>query len=258
MALAPQDAVPETKKHIARTKLRDAISTMCSHGAEVFVRSDVELLYADLHASVWRGLNGVILPGVTNVEQVMEADEILSQLEADRGVVRMPPVGEVLEADDPRSPEQALEIHLSLDTGRGNWDAEKLIEASSRVRSISLGRADLVMDLREEPSGELHLMPYLMQRLVVVANAMGIDPVGAWWNATSRGLVASPENTLEAAQTGLKAGFRGALCMRANQVAALNEGFTPSDAELGEWARACQARDAATQKAVEQLAVQSA
>ena len=261
-----QDTVHETKKHGAREKVKDAISLMCAHGAEVFVRSDIELLYADLQASVWRGLNGVILPGVTSIEQVKEADEIISQLEAERGVVRMPPVGEVLEADDPRSPEQALEIHLSLDTGRGNWDAEQLISASSRVRSISLGRADLVMDLREEPSGDLHLMPYLMQRLVIIANATGVQPVGAWWNATSRGLVASPEDTLEAARTGMKTGFRGALCMRANQVSALNKGFTPSDPELRnagthdliEWARACEARDAATKSVVEQLAVQNA
>ena len=107
-----QDTVHETKKHAAREKVRDAISLMCAHGAEVFVRSDIELLYADLQASVWRGLNGVILPGVTSAEQVAEADDIISDLEAERGVVRMPPVGDVLEADDPRSPEQALEIHF--------------------------------------------------------------------------------------------------------------------------------------------------
>ena len=106
------------------------------------------------------------------------------------GVVKPPPVGEVREADDPRGPEQALEIHLSLDTGPGNWHAEELIRASDRVKSISLGRADLVMDLREDPDGDLHLLPYLMQRLIIIANATGVEPVGAWWRATSRGLVA--------------------------------------------------------------------
>ena len=91
----------------------------------------------------------------------------------------------------------------------GNWHAEDLILASDRVKSISLGRADLVMDLREEPSGDLHLLPYLMQRLIIIANATGVEPVGAWWRATSRGLVASYDNTLEAAVKGRLAGFRG-------------------------------------------------
>ena len=226
-----QDTVHDSKKHQARERVKDAIPDICSRGAEVFVRSDIELLYADIKASVWRGLSGVILPGVTTVEQVQEADQILAEFEAERGVVRPPPVGEVMEADDPRGPEQALEIHLSLDTGRGNWDGVKLIQASSRIRSASLGRADLVMDLREEPSGDLHMMPYLMQRLITVANATGVQPIGAWWRATSRGLVASPEDTLQAAITGRKAGFRGALCMKASQVEPLNRGFTPSTEE---------------------------
>jgi len=39
------------------------------------------------------------------------------------------------------------------------------------------------MDLRPEPSGELHLMPYLMQRLITAANAAAVMPLGAWWRA---------------------------------------------------------------------------
>lgn len=220
-----QDTVHDSRKHDARANIREAIGTMRDAGSEVFVRSDVELLYADLDASVWRGLSGVILPGIEDAAQVREADALLSKFELERGVVKPPPVGEVREADDPRGPEQALEIHLSLDTGAGNWNADKLIRASSRIKSVSLGRADLVMDLREEPSGELHLLPYLMQRLIVVANATGVAPVGAWWRATSRGLAASYDDTLQAAVTGKLAGFKGALCMRPHQVAALNEGY---------------------------------
>ncbi len=271
VALDLEDTVHDRRKHEARENVREAISIMRDAGAEVFVRCDAELLYADLAASVWRGLSGVILPGMTSVEQVSESDSILSDFESERGVVRPPPVGEVREADDPRGPEQALEIHLSLDTAPANWRAEELIRASSRVRSISLGRADLTMDLREEPSGDLHLLPYLMQRLVVIANALDVEPVGAWWRATSRGLSAGYDDTLQAATTGRLAGFRGALCMRAEQVGALNASFTPSaedvrqahavlDSEPAhtpaaaiaantlEWSKACVLRDRAAEQ----------
>ncbi len=261
-----QDTVHETKKHEARAGVKDAIAEMRSRGSEVYVRCDPELLYADFAASVWRELHGVVLPGLTTADQVREADRLLGEFEAARGVVRPPPMDDILEADDPRGPEQALEIHLCLDTGRANWDAEDLLTASDRVRSVSLGRADLTMDLREEPSGDLHLLPYLNQRLIIVANACGVQPVGAWWRATSRGLAASPEDTLRAAVDGRRAGFRGALCMRADQARALNEGFTPTTDELAQaraaasdpdagaeqralaldtlaWAEACEARD---------------
>ncbi len=229
-----QDTVHDSKKHQARSQIRDAITTLCAKGVEVFVRSDIELLNADLQASVWRGLSGVILPGLTSVEQVQEADALIGNLQSERGVVKPPPVGKVLEADDPVSPEQALELHLCLDNGRSNWDAIELVQSSARVKSISLGRADLVMDLREEPTGDLHLMPYLMQRLIIIANATGVQPIGAWWRGTSRGLVASYDDTLKAAITGRQAGFKGGLCMRANQVAALNQGFTPTSEETAQ------------------------
>lgn len=243
-----EDTVHESKKHEARERIRDAIPQMTSRGAEVFVRSDFELFYADMDASVWRGLNGVVLPKLTSVSQALEADRILQEFELKRGVAKLPPVGEVHEADDPRGPEQALEFHLCLDTGRANWDAVQLIQACPRVQSASLGRADLVMDLREEPSGDLHLMPYLMQRLIIIANNTGVQPIGAWWRATSRGLVASPEETLKAAITGRQAGFKGALCMRANQVESLNVGFTPSSDEVSHARKAVEAFARATDK----------
>src|SRR5215510_1492923 len=86
-----QDMVHDTKKPLARARIRDTIPRLCAQGAEVFVRADIELLYADLYASVWRGLNGVILPGVTSVAQVQDADSLLGALQAERGVVKPPP-----------------------------------------------------------------------------------------------------------------------------------------------------------------------
>ena len=80
-----QDTVHDTKKHVARARIRETIPRLCTQGAEVFVRADIELLYADLHASVWRGLSGVMLPGVTSVAQVQEADSVLGALQAERG-----------------------------------------------------------------------------------------------------------------------------------------------------------------------------
>ena len=69
------------------------------------------------------------------------------------------------------------------------------------------------------------MMPYLMQRLVMLAGATGVTPLGAWWRAPDRGLLATPENTLKAAQRGRAMGFKGALCLRADQVAALNAAY---------------------------------
>jgi citrate lyase subunit beta/citryl-CoA lyase len=227
-----EDLVHDSKKHEARTRIKDGIAIARRAGAEVFVRCDLELLYADFEACVWRGLDGVILPKVTNVGQVVEAEQTLAQFEEKRGVTRAAPAGEVNEADDARTLDNSIELHLAFENAKGNHKAMELIAASSRIRSVSLGRADLVMDLRPEPSGDLHLLPYLMQRLIVVANTAGVAPIGAWWRGDSRGLRATPQATERAARYGRAAGFRGAMCVDPEQVDPLNYGFTPTREEV--------------------------
>ena len=155
--------VHDTKK-LARAHVRETMPR-CAQGAEVFVRADIELLYADLHASVWRGLSGVMLPGVTSVAQVPGSRQPPRTLQAERGVVRPPPVGEILDGRSSQ-PGASLELHLCFDTGRGNWDAVQLIQAM-RASSRSAWGAPTRDGPAREPSGDLHLMPYLMQRLIM-------------------------------------------------------------------------------------------
>jgi len=64
-----------------------------------------------------------------------------------------------------------------------------------------------------------------------VARALGVTPIGAWWRAPDRGLLATPDDTYHAARRGRAIGFTGSLCIDANQVEALNRGFTPDAAE---------------------------
>jgi citrate lyase subunit beta/citryl-CoA lyase len=245
-----EDLVHDQRKPAARSNIRAGIEQARRGGAEVFVRCDLELLYADLDASVWRGLQGVVLPKVTSVAQIREAEEMLAYFEAERGVMQAGLPHEIDEFDEPRTVENSLEIHLSLENAEGNQAAVELIESSPRVRSVSLGRADLVMDLRGEPNGQLHLMPFLLQRLVIIAGVTGVAAVGAWWQATSRGMRDTPENSERAARLGWLAGFRGGLCVDPEQVAALNTGFTPSQEESAEWAGLCAARDEARRQSI--------
>jgi citrate lyase subunit beta/citryl-CoA lyase len=209
------ELVAEEDKPAARTRVQAAIDTVQVGGAEVFVQVDPELLYADLHACVWPGLRGVVVSRLESPQQVTEIDALLTQLEATRGLLP-----------------NTLEIVAALETARGNHAAYDISSASPRVWGLTLGRADLIMDLRPEPSGEIHLMPYLMQRLITVAQATGATPLGAWWRAPARGLLATPEHTYEAASRGRALGFKGSLCLRANQVEPLNRGFTPTAEEV--------------------------
>lgn len=202
------ELVTEQDKPAARLEARAAVRRVREAGREVFALIDPELACADLHASVWPGLAGVIVARAEQASQIAEIDALLSELEHSRGVVP-----------------GTLEIVPALETARGNHDGHDIASASPRVRALTLGRADVVMNLRPEPSGEIHLLPYLMQRLVMLAGAVGATPLGAWWRAPDRGMLATPQNTLQAAQRGRAMGFRGALCIRADQADGLNRAY---------------------------------
>jgi citrate lyase subunit beta/citryl-CoA lyase len=202
------ELVAEEDKHSARENVEAAINTARASGAEVFAQIDPELHYADLHACVWPGLSGVVVSRAESRGQIVDVAALLTRLENGRGLLP-----------------NTLKIIAALETARGNHAAYDIAHASPRVSGLTLGRADLIMDLRPEPSGEIHLMPYLMQRLIIIAGSAGVTPIGAWWRAPDRGLLATPENTHHAAQRGRAIGFKGAMCLRANQVEPLNRAF---------------------------------
>ncbi len=199
------ELIADEHKPAAREKVHAAIGTVRAGGTEVFVQIDPQNHEADLRACVWPGLNGIVVSRAESVSQIDKIDKYLFLLEKEKGLAA-----------------GSTGLVLALETARGNQDAYEIATASKRVRGLTLGRADLVMDLRPEPNGEIHLMPYLMQRLIIIARAVGITPLGAWWRAPDRGLLATPQNTLAAARRGRAAGFKGALCLRADQVEPLN------------------------------------
>lgn len=222
--------VAEADKPAARELVAESLSSVRAGGAEAFVQFEPALMLADLRAAIWPGLNGVVVSRAESADQIAQIEATITALEGERGLL-------------PGS----VEIVAALETAAGNHSGYEIATASPRISALTLGRADLIMDLRPEPSGEIHLMQYLTQRLVTIARAAGKTPLGAWWRHPDRGLLATPANTLAAAQRGRAIGFKGSFCVLDNQVAPLNEGFTPTEAELESARFIQQAYDDATE-----------
>ena len=202
------ELVLEADRGSARAAFATLLKTALGGGAEVFAQVDPTVVSDDLEACVYPGLAGIVITRAESVGEIAEADAVLTRLEAERGIAP-----------------GTLQIVPALETARGNHAAYEICRASPRICALTLGRADLIMDLRAEPSNEIHLMPYLMQRLIIVAGAAGVTPLGAWWRAPDRGLYATAENTHAAGHRGRAIGFKGALCLVEHQVAALNRAY---------------------------------
>jgi len=202
------ELTPDAQRGRARQQALRAIGHASVH-SEVFAMAHKSRLREELGAVAWPGLSGVVLSRVESAEEVAACDEALGRLEDERGLA-------------PKS----LGVVASLETALGNHKAMEIVKASPRVWGVTLGRADLEMDLRPEPSGELHLLPYFMERLIIIARAAGVVPLGAWWRSTARGLRAGAEDTYEASLRGKALGFKGAFCVEGHQVEPVNRGFS--------------------------------
>ena len=202
------ELTPERARMKALGRAEAAVKIAAVSGREVFAQVDKDNLAVDLEAVVWPGVAGVVVPRLETRQQVKECHDCLAELESRRGISA-----------------NSLQIVASLDTAVGNQRAMELITASGRVWGVTLGMADLEMDLRPVPEGEIHLMPYLMQRLIIVAGAASVTPLGAWWRPPARGQSAGPEDTYQAAVRGKALGFKGSFCALGPQVDALNRGF---------------------------------
>ena len=199
---------PEARAQAVKGLAEVVEQAVASRSVEVFLQVNVNRMSEELEAGIRPGVSGVVMPRLEWKAYVRQVDAVLSRLEEQRGIS----VG-------------SLQVVASLDTALGNHRAMELIQASPRVWGVSLGRADLAMDLRPGPDGEFHLLPYLMQRLIIVAGAAGVTPLGAGWRTPARGLMAPPRDTFEAAIRGKALGFRGAFCVAGEQAQALNRGF---------------------------------
>src|SRR5262245_22507682 len=80
------DAVPEVDKPRARDNIKAAIPIAARGGAEVFVRINKELAYADIAASTWPSLTGVVVTGAETAAEVAETATTLAGFEKDRGI----------------------------------------------------------------------------------------------------------------------------------------------------------------------------
>jgi len=207
--------VPPKHKEAACASIGAAIASSVRGPSEVFVRVDWKTRWRDIGAAVCPGLKGILLPGPESAEEIAELDGLIGELEHKRGV-------------DPAS----VELALVLESPRGFWNALELAGSSRRITALGVGRADLTMNLGPGPDGEFHLYPYLISIIVTAARARNIQAIGAHWKKGSRGGVASPRDTFEAARRAWRIGFTGSLCVSPEQVTPANNGFTPAQNEV--------------------------
>jgi citrate lyase subunit beta/citryl-CoA lyase len=206
-----EDGVPHPQKADARASVKYMLPVAGRGGAEVFVRVNKPYLHADIDAAVWPGLTGIMLPKVESATEVLEAADLLTDLERQRGI----------EAG-------SLQLIILLESALGVWNIRRIVTASPRLTQIGLGESDLCQSLGITPSEADDPFVYARGRLVIEAIAAGVQPIGMAFPLSLTPRLLPPEEVLRLATMARNLGFKGAICPHPAWIEPVNLAFSPT------------------------------
>ena len=201
----------------SRAGVKEAIGEAGKGGAEAFVRASKGALQADLEASVWPGLIGIVLPEVNSAAEVTQAADIIARLERERGIVP-----------------DSLELIVLLATGRAVWDIRSVMAASARLTQIGLNEPGLAKSLGIALDPAIDPFVYARGRVVVEAIAAKVSPIGMAYPLGALPREAPSADVHRLATNSKNLGFKGTLCPFPGWVAPVNMAYTPTP-ELVTW-----------------------
>jgi citrate lyase subunit beta / citryl-CoA lyase len=207
-----EDAVPADEKVQARAGLPRALYHAGRGGADVFVRINNDDSRAeDIHSAVRPGLHGLFIPKVESKIEVQEIDTLIAQLERDRGLAS-----------------NSVKIALHIESPRGLVNLQEIVASSGRAESLSLGADDYCLEMGIEPSDEGAELVFPLNLVCAYARTYGLAPIGIVGRVANLTDMATFRRAAERAKA---MGFVGGYCVHPDQVAVLNEVFSPTTSE---------------------------
>lgn len=217
-----EDAVPIEMKSKVRQDISEFLPKLQTL-ALVRVNSEPQFLEDDLTAVVSEHIYGVGLPMAETVEQVENADRMITRLERERG----------LEPD-------SVKLLLLIETAKGVAKCFDVCSAASRVESVVFGSAedgDLQRDLHCAFSVDGPEMNYSRSRVLVEARAAGLPYVldGAWSG------IQDLDGLRAECEISKRIGYDGRTLIYPKHIAIAREAYAPDPGEIDYYTRLLEA-----------------
>ncbi len=199
-----------------KARMPAAIHAAARGGAEVFVRIERDTAVAELDATIFAGLSGVVLKGATGPDDVVTVSRRLSALEVARGIAG-----------------GSLEIDVEVNTPGAVWHSLEIARASPRFGVFLINEAELCRNLGMQASPTLDFDPleYIKSQLITVATSVGGQALGMSYPLSLTEENANDDAVAKAVRRARDTGFKGAVCPHASWIKFCNEGFRPSSEE---------------------------
>lgn len=208
-----EDAVAPTEKDSARILVRNAIGRMGFGRCEVIVRInsiDTPFWQRDLDAILPVRPSLIMPPKTSCAQDVRTLDEYMTALEEKLGMER-----------------NSVRLIPLIETALGVENAYEIASASERVAAIFLGGEDLTADLHCKRTKEGNEISYARSRMVCAARAAGVEVYDTPFTDVN-----DDEGIYVDARCAKSLGFTGKSAISPRHVQAINEVFSPSQAEV--------------------------
>lgn len=199
-----------------QSRMPAAIHAAARGGAEVFVRISCNSAAAELTSTVFAGIAGVVLRGVTCAQDIMAAANCLNGLEVSRGIAS-----------------GTLEIDVEVDTAGAVWHSLEIARASERFGVFYINEQALCKNLGMQTVPTLTFDPleYIKSQLITVAVSVGGQVLGMSYPLGLSAASVDDETLKQAVRIARDTGFKGAVCAHASWIKHCNDGFCPSAEE---------------------------
>lgn len=207
-----EDAVAESEKVATRQTVREALRKPRAGACYVRVNAyETAFCYEDLCSTICPELDGFVLPKVEDAQMLQTVDWLIANLERGHGLE-----------------EGSIGLMPIIETAKGLANLREIAGAGTRVRRLSFGAGDFTRDLSLDWSlGEEELLTYRAE-FVLASRLGGLEPPVD----TVFIHIREHEAFARSCRMARQLGFQGKLCIHPDQVAPVNETFTPTAEEV--------------------------
>ena len=210
-----EDAVAVAEKEATRSVVVDALANR-PHRARGYVRVnavDTPFCWGDLQAVVRPGVDGIVLPKLESAPDLRTVDWVVSQIERERGM-------------EPG----AFDVLPIIETGKGVAVVDAICGAGTRVRRLSFGAGDYTLDMGLRWTDGERELDQARSAIALASRAAGIEPpIDTVFIHIGR-----VDSLRRSAELARDFGFQGKLCIHPEQVAPVNEAFSPTGEEVAQ------------------------
>jgi len=212
-----EDSVPDNEKGTARRIIAETLLTRRQeYGGHVYVRTnspESDLVTDDLKAVLQKGIDGIVVPKVNDVSEMLEIKKHIVMLEKERKTDK-------------------IALMPSIETARGVVNAYLIASAEERIKALVFGVFDFLYDMRldydeHDPLG----YSYVRAKIPVDARAAGVHAIDAIWQK-----IDDIDGLIRDATMARRLGYSGKSIIHPSQIEPVHKVFRPSKNEV-EWAK---------------------